>query len=293
MPCSTIDVTSRGKHVLHRLDLGLTLHTHLRMEGSWRLARTDAVTRRESADRGVRVRAASPTWTALGLRLGLVEVWPTGEERRRLGYLGPDILGADWDLDRVVAAIRRGGVLDGSASPADVPGPGPRTAAALAPHPSRTLGESLLDQRVLAGLGTMWTSEALFAARLSPWSPAGAATEPALAVLLERTQRLMRQAVASGIQTATGRTRRGELTNVHGRSGRPCNRCGDVIRIAPIGPPLRERVLTYCPTCQGGLAPTDDGARQHPLGSAPRARGRPRTSGRSTPAPGREPRGRS
>lgn len=244
LPAATVEVISRGKHLLHRVDRGLTVHTHLKMEGSWRIESTASVTGRRLADHQLRAVAATAKWTALGLRLGLVEVWPTVDEDRHLGHLGPDILGPDWDLDRAVARIHD--------------------------SPSSTLGSALLDQRTLAGLGTLWTSEALYAARLPPWSPPALATADSLRALLTRTQRQMQQAAANGIQSTTGRTRRGETTAVHGRIGLPCLRCGATLRLAPIGPPLRVRVLSYCPDCQGGLAPIDDGRSQRPLGSAPR-----------------------
>ncbi len=250
LPATTLEVTSRGKHLLHRLDRGLTIHTHLKMEGSWRIEETATLTPRRLADPALRAIASTQRWTALGLRLGLVELWPTDEEERRLAHLGPDILGSDWDLDRVVARV-----LGSDAA---------------------TLGAALLDQSTLAGLGTLWTSEALYADRLPPWSAPTHARPETLRALLIRTRRQMQQAAASGIQSTTGRTRRGETTAVHGRAGRPCQRCGATVRIAPIGPPLRVRVLGYCPGCQGGLAPTDDGRPQRPLGASPRG-------GRTTP----------
>lgn len=69
------------------------------------------------------------------------------------------------------------------------------------------------------------------------------------------------------VPTSTGIRRDGENTYVHARSGRPCRRCGTTIRVAQIGPPTRERAMFYCPTCQDGLAPGDDGGPIAPLGS--------------------------
>jgi endonuclease-8 len=252
LPAATLNVTSRGKHVLHRLDTGWTVHTHLRMEGSWRIMATPEVAAAALHRNDLRAIAATARWTAFGLRLGLVEVWPSREEAARLGYLGPDILGDDWDLDEAVSRAR---------SPS-------------ADDPSGTLGAALLDQRNLAGLGTFWTSEALFHHGLPPWQPAADVSADSLAALLTRAQGQMRIAAETGVQSATGSTRPGELAAIHGRSGRPCRRCGTTLRIAQIGPELRVRWLPYCPTCQGGLAPTDDGRPIRPLGSAPRARRR-------------------
>ena len=252
LPAATLSVTSRGKHLLHRLDTGWTVHTHLRMEGSWRITATPEVTAAALGRNDVRAVAATERWTAFGLRLGLVEAWPSREEAARLGYLGPDLLGDDWDLNEAINRVR--------SAPRDEAG--------------RTLGAALLDQRSLAGLGTFWSSEALFHHRLNPWQPPRAVEVVSLAALLTRVQGQMRLAAETGIQSATGSTRPGELAAVHGRSGRPCRRCGTTLRIAQIGPELRVRWLPYCPTCQGGLAPTDDGRPIRPLGSAPRARRR-------------------
>jgi endonuclease-8 len=69
------------------------------------------------------------------------------------------------------------------------------------------------------------------------------------------------------VQTSTGIRRDGENAYVHARSGRPCRRCGTTIRVAPIGPPTRERAMFYCPSCQGGLAPGDSGRPIAPLGA--------------------------
>ncbi len=246
LPATTRDVISRGKHLLHHLDTGVTLHTHLRMEGSWRVHTTAATTARDRANPQIRVLAATDDWTALGLRLGLVEVWPTDQAEHRLGYLGPDILGPDWDLERALANL-----------------------TAL---PQRAIAEGLLDQRNLAGVGTFWASEGLFLQRLFPWAPVGDCSTAQLTALLERTQRLMRRGAATGIQSATGSERADQLANVHARSGRPCRRCGEAIRVAAIGLAPTERVFFYCPRCQGGLAPTDDGRPQRPMGSQPRGR---------------------
>lgn len=246
LPATTTSVVARGKHLLHRLDSGLTVHTHLRMEGSWRIQPTAKVTAGQLADHQVRVLAATGTWTAFGLRLGLVEVWPTEQDATRLGYLGPDVLGPDWDLDLALAK--------------------------LAGDPAMSVGAALLDQTKLAGIGTFWASEGLFLIRVSPWTPVGEVPEHALTGVVTGIRRMMRQATVSAVQSSTGRTRRGETSFVHARSGSPCRRCGMAIRVAMIGAADRQRTMFYCPSCQGGLAPGDDGARQAPLGATERNR---------------------
>ena len=85
---------------------------------------------------------------ASGLRLGMLDLVPTGQEDTLVGHLGPDVLGPDWDADR------------GAGEPA----------ARLRSARSAT---ALLDQRNLAGVGTLWASESLFLERIHPWTPAG------------------------------------------------------------------------------------------------------------------------
>lgn len=242
LPATTLAVTSRGKHLLHDLDTGVTLHTHLRMEGSYRLRPATEMTASARANPQLRVLAETAEWAVLGLRLGLVELWPSSESAQRLAYLGPDILGPTWDIERAVTSVKA--------------------------DPGRPIGDALLDQRNLAGIGTFWASEGLFIRRISPWSPTSALPVEDISGLLDRIANLMTRAAATGIQSSTGRDGRDEEAFAHARSGRPCRRCNDTIRVAGIGPAPRTRTMFYCPTCQGGLAPTDDGRRQRPLGAS-------------------------
>jgi len=239
----TTEVVARGKHLLHRLDSGTTIHSHLRMDGQWRVARTGADSAGWLRRDDLRAALGTADWTALGLRLGMLDVVPTQREGDLVGHLGPDVLGPDWDPDRA--------------------------AAALAAHPG-PVGAALLDQRTLAGVGTFWASEALFLERLLPWTPSAALAPPQAAALVARVHRLMDAGRRYAVQSSTGIHRPGQEAYVHARSGRPCRRCGDTIRVARIGTPPTDRVLFSCPTCQGGLAPTDDGRPQRPLGSSRR-----------------------
>lgn len=266
------EVIPRGKHILTRLDSGWTLHSHLKMEGQWRISRTgerpaaqgpnnrrpnsprpndprpndprpNDPRRRERFDpagRGsdsVRALLVTDEWTAIGLRLGMLDLVRTADEGTLVGHLGPDILSPDFDEQLAVANLR-----------------GP-------------IGAALLDQRNLAGIGTMWASESLFLRRVFPWADAADLGPGAVTGVVERARRLMTANLPYSVQTSTGIRRDGENTYVHGRSGRPCRRCGTTIRVAQIGPPTRERAMFYCTTCQGGLAPGDDGRPVAPLGA--------------------------
>lgn len=239
---STIEVVARGKHILHRIEQGWTLHSHLRMEGGWRVTRTSESFRGGSS---VRAMVANPSWTALGLRLGMLDLVRSRDEHRLVGHLGPDILGPDWDEQRALTQV--------CASPVSI-------------------GEALLDQRNLAGIGTLYCSESLFIERAHPWASPTQLGHDKVGRIIARARRLMQANLTDVVQSTTGSRRRGEEHYVHGRSGRPCRRCGDTIRVAMIGPAPQDRTMFSCPTCQGGYGPTDDGRPQQPLGVTPAPR---------------------
>lgn len=238
---STLEVVSRGKHILHRIEGGLTLHSHLRMEGQWRVEATPGLADRWRRHPQLRALVGAADWTALGLRLGMLDLVPTAREAELVGHLGPDVLGPDWDLGRAVDNV----------------------AASHAP-----VGQALLDQRNLAGVGTLWCAEALFLEGVPPWTPVGELDRSVLERVVARAQRLVDNGRRHAMQSSTGSYRPDDAHYVHARSGRPCRRCGATVRVAPIGDPTRERTMFYCPGCQGGLGPTDDGRPQTPLGSS-------------------------
>jgi endonuclease-8 len=138
------EVLSRGKHLLIRTGGGLTVHTHLKMEGAWRVV---AATQRVTESHKLRVLLANDQWQAAGYQLGITEVLRTCAEDRVTGHLGPDLLGPGWNP---AEAVRR-----------------------LLEHPARPIGEALLDQRNLAGVGTIFAAEMLFMRGINPWRPVG------------------------------------------------------------------------------------------------------------------------
>lgn len=237
---STVEVVSRGKHVLHRVEGGLTLHSHLRMEGQWRIEATPGLPSRWRRNPQLRALVAAADWTALGLRLGMLDLVPTAREHELVGHLGPDVLGPDWDLDVAVDNVCASGV---------------------------PIGQALLDQRNLAGVGTMWCAETLFLERVPPWTRADELGRETVERIVARVHRLLDNGRRHAVQSSTGSYRLDEAHYVHARSGRPCRRCGATVRVAMIGEPTKERTMFYCPGCQGGLGPTDDGRTQVPLGS--------------------------
>ena len=248
------EVVSAGKHLLTRVEgsaaePAVTLHSHLRMEGSWHVHATGAPWRTARAQHAVRAVLANAEWTAVGHRLGMLDLVPTAAEGQLVGHLGPDVLGPSWDPAAVLAT--------------------------LLARPEREVGEALLDQRVLAGVGTFFMAESLFLRGLTPWTPVRDVPDPAGLVAL--VHRMLSTARHDPAQATTGSTRPGERQWVHGRSGRPCRRCGTTVRVAMIGVAPQDRTAFYCPHCQRGPRPTDDGAPQRPLGTAPPRPGRRRS----------------
>ncbi|MGV8976496.1 MAG: DNA-formamidopyrimidine glycosylase family protein [Cellulomonas sp.] len=209
-----------GKHLLTRFDDKRTLHTHLRMEGSWRIERTGTPAS-HGGGQTVRVLLGSETWTAIGDRLGMVDVVATRDEHTLIGHLGPDILAGDFPGPGLADARRRWD-LRGADPVCDV----------------------LLDQRVVAGIGTIWMAESLFAHHIWPWAPA--ATVDA-AVVLMTARKLMGRSVAS-----SGGSRRGAGLGrqVHSRLRQPCRRCGTPVAVGRAHKPPHERPVFFCPSCQ-------------------------------------------
>jgi len=224
---STVDtVVAKGKHLLFRFDSGLTLHTHFKMDGAWRLYRPGERWR-GGAQSQVRAVLENTAWLAVGYRLPVVELLPTSEESRVVGHLGPDLLGPDWDL---AEAVRR-----------------------IEAAPDREIGVALLDQRNLAGIGNVYKAETCFLRGVSPWSPASAVPDlPALVTLARRLLDANKEGYA---QATTGDIRRGRSHWVYDRARQPCRRCGTPIAVAMQGDAAEERATYWCPRCQPGPAP--------------------------------------
>ena len=213
------ECVARGKHLLTRVDGGVTVHTHLRMDGSWRIRPAGD---RVAGSHRIRLVLANDTWQAVGYQLGIVEVLPTAREARVVGHLGPDLLGPDWDPAEAARRLRAA--------------------------PARAVGEALLDQRNLAGIGNIYKAEVLFLRGVHPWRPVGEVA--GLDALVSAAQQLMDANKERFGQVTTGVSRPGEQMWVYGRAGRPCRRCGTPIRSADQGGDAAERVTYWCPRCQ-------------------------------------------
>jgi endonuclease VIII len=224
---SVLEVVSRGKHLLTRVEGGLTLHTHLRMDGSWRVYPAGE-SWRGGPDWQIRAVLGNSDATAVGYRLPVVELLRTAEEEQAVGHLGPDLLGPDWDQ---LEALRR-----------------------LAEQPDRPLALALLDQRNLAGIGNVYADELCFLARVTPWTPVR--LTPNLERLVALAHRLLTVNRLRTGRVTTGDARADRRHWVYGRARQPCLRCGARIRTSSIGAPPQQRVAYWCPRCQSGPQPS-------------------------------------
>jgi endonuclease-8 len=213
-------VISVGKHLLHRIG-EFTIHSHLKMEGSWDIYRDGA--RWRSPAWQARAILGVPGVVTVGFLLGELEVVPREREGELVDYLGPDLLGPSWN---------------------------PATAIAkLVADPDRAIGLAVLDQRVMAGLGNVYRNELCFLRGVLPTRPVGEVENlPGLVDLAHRLIVANRDRVE---RVTTGDVRRGRRTWVHGREHLPCLRCGTPIRQGALGDTeLTERQTFYCPVCQ-------------------------------------------
>jgi endonuclease-8 len=201
-------VEAVGKNLLLSFEGGLVLRSHLRMSGRWQ------VVERGTARRGT-ARRGTPWLVLSGVEREAV-LWngPVLElSARATRRLGPDILASPPDLSAMVANLRR------------EPG-------------ARELGDAVLDQRLVAGIGNVWKAEALWQAGLSPWLRLGDVSDDELERVLAEAARLMRASLDDSRP----------IRSVYRKAGRPCPRCGTTIRSRGQGD--GNRTAYWCPACQ-------------------------------------------
>jgi endonuclease VIII len=213
-----IETLSRGKHLLTRLENDVTIHSHLKMEGRWDVQPAGSRWRRPAHE--ARAVLVTDSHEAIGFSV-LLDVVPTTEEHTLVGHLGPDLLGPDWDAEEAVRRIAAG---------PDVP-----------------IGQALLDQRNLAGLGNVYRAEICFLAGLDPRTPVR--DVPDLPRLVTRAHQLITANRDRPDRITTGDRRPGRRLWIYRRRG-PCLRCGTAIEVGELGPEGQERALWWCPRCQ-------------------------------------------
>ncbi|EHI14791.1 endonuclease VIII Nei2 [Mycolicibacterium thermoresistibile] len=216
------EVLSRGKHLFIRV-ADASIHSHLKMDGSWRVHPLNRPSRAGHRIRILLEAAGGPgsdiePVQAVGIDLGVLQVLDRRHDMDVVAHLGPDLLGPDWDAE--VAA------------------------ANLTADPDRPLAEALLDQRVLAGVGNVYCNELCFVTGHLPTTAAGAVTDPVR--MMQRARDMLWLNRTRWNRTTTGDTRQGRDLWVYGRGGKPCRRCGTLIARDAGG----ERVSYWCPHCQ-------------------------------------------
>lgn len=192
------------------------LHTHLKMEGTWAVHRKGDRWRKPGHTARV-VLVLSENIEVVGHSLGFVRVFPANCYSEEIAHLGPDVLAEEFDINTARNNISS--------------------------NPSRTIGEALLDQSNLAGVGNEYRAEICFLMGVHPATQVGYVdVEKALKI----TRRLMWENRNSPIRVTTGVRRAGESTYVFGRNNKPCRRCRTQIVKAELG----ERIIWWCPRCQ-------------------------------------------
>ena len=219
LPASRLDgrtlesAESRGKHLLLHFEGGLALHSHLGMSGGWHLYRQGERWRRSAGAAWIALAAGeveAVNFNGTSMRIVREAELPRD---RRLARLGPDILDPGLDDARAASALAAAG-------------------------PDVQVGEALLDQTVLAGVGNIFKSEGCFAARVSPWRPVGDLSPAELRAVAGSTRALMAAAAESGRQPK----------RIYRRAGMPCPRCRAPIRSRGQGDDARTSY--WCPECQ-------------------------------------------
>jgi endonuclease-8 len=208
-------IKAHGKHLFLHFDGDLVLHSHLRMTGVWGTYERGRRWGRSPGRAWLVLR--TPSHEVVEFDGPLLELVTESRTRfdRRLAALGPDVLADEFDAELFLRRLR-------------------------ADDPTRPIGETLLDQRTIAGIGNLWKAESCWEAGVSPWrATAEVSDEEALAVVAAARPRML----ASAVHGHQGRNH-----HVYGRAGRPCPRCGARIRARGQGDDNRRTF--WCPRCQ-------------------------------------------
>jgi len=213
---SVSSVDAYGKHLFLRFEGELTLHSHLRMTGSWGVYADGRRWRRSPGRAWLILRA--PGHDVVQFDGPVLELLTESRTRfdQRLAALGPDVLAPEFDAERYLRRLRED-------------------------DPTRGVGDALLDQRTVAGIGNLWKAEACWQARLDPWRPLRQLSDVEALDLIDRVRPLMQESAVTGSQN--------RHKHVYDRAGMPCHRCGGRIRARGQGED--NRTTFWCPACQG------------------------------------------
>jgi endonuclease-8 len=211
--CVVDEVISRGKHLFIRVG-DASIHSHLKMDGAWLVGGQI----RRIQPHKIRIILETEDSRTAGIDLVVLEILKRDHDMDAVAHLGPDLLGDDWE-----PAVARANLL------ADT---------------DRPLAETLLDQRVMAGVGNVYANELCFVTGYRPTTPVGSVKDPLRMVQRARDMLWLNRSRVN--RTTTGDTRAGRDLWVYGRVGRPCRRCGTQTESDTSG----DRISFWCPVCQ-------------------------------------------
>lgn len=220
-------VESHGKHLEIEWDNGMILHTHMRMSGSWHLYRQGEKWRRPYEQ--MRAAIENTDWVAVCFNAPLVETYRRPDKRRHpgMGRLGPDLCNQDADLGLVVNLLLS------------------------YPDSEARIGEVLLDQRVMCGVGNVYRCEVLWATGISPFGKVGDLSEHDAVRIVNTAASQLRANLQHAGRITTSAVRGGLA--VYGRNGQRCARCAGSVDMRRMG--THNRILYWCPGCQSHLDP--------------------------------------
>jgi endonuclease VIII len=208
-------VDAHGKHLFLRWEGGLVLHSHLRMTGWWGVFDEGQPWRRSPRRAWLRMSAAGRD--VVQFDGPVLELMTASRARfdQQLAALGPDVLAPEFDGERFLRRLRED-------------------------DPTRPIGDALLDQRTIAGLGTIWRTEGCFAAGLDPWRATGSVSDAEALAVVDAVRPRMRRSAELGFNPRE--------TRIYGKPGQPCPRCGTRLRSSGQGE--NNRRTYWCPGCQ-------------------------------------------
>lgn len=235
-------VEARGKHLLIWFSGALVLRTHMRMHGSWHIYRPHERWRRPHHSMRIVLEAHDIHAIAFDVPVAEFATPATLERTRQIRDLGPDPLAEGFNADEAAARIRARGDSE--------------------------IGDALLDQTAIAGIGNVYKSEVLFASRVNPFTTVRDLPPADVDRLVAMAVKFMRANVAEGAPAAietyrglrrtTGRYDPAARLWVYGRAGKPCRRCGSPISRRRQGPHARSTY--WCPRCQSANETGTDAA---------------------------------
>jgi endonuclease VIII len=208
-------VEAHGKHLLLRFAGGLNIHSHLRMSGAWHVGSKAQPWRRSRRRAWLVLRRAG--WEVVQFDGPVLELMTDTRVRTdpRLAALGPDVIGEQFDTALFLRRLRED-------------------------DPTRAIGDALLEQRTVAGIGNLWKAEACFATAIDPWRTLADVTDEEAIALVAFAREHMSESARLGFAARP--------SAVYGRAGLPCARCGR--RIRRRGQGENNRLTFWCPGCQ-------------------------------------------